>query len=121
VKPARRGPLPIAMDPLDASGGFGALSGALSVGLPYFSGLTMALAALVVGIALLRGAQRGRAGGVRPATIPPFLVALVVALAGWVAFFAAPPWLASIRGLALGVSVLPLWWLERRPPAFGEA
>ena len=121
MKPAvRTAPVPLAMDPLDASGAFGALSGVLSVVLPYFDGLTMALAALVVGIALLRWTRGRFGGGPGSSDADRFLLALVSAIVGWAVFLEAPSTLASIRGLVLGGAILPLWWLERRRLPFGE-
>jgi hypothetical protein len=110
----------LAMDTLDASGGFGALAGVLSVVLPFFIGLTMTLAAVVVGTSLLRWTQGRSAGRADQPDAARFLLGLGSALAGWGLFFAGPPALSAIRGLLLGLTVLPLWWLERRRPAFGE-
>ncbi|HEY6238843.1 MAG TPA: hypothetical protein VIZ68_06635 [Thermoplasmata archaeon] len=110
----------LSMDSLDAAGGFGALAGALSVVLPFFDGLTMTLAALVVGTSLLRWARARSAGRTDQLDAAQFLLGLGSALAGWGVFLAAPPVFGAVRGLVLGLTVLPLWWLERRRPAFGE-
>ena len=115
-RPAPGLPAPeLPMDALDAAGGFGALAGVLSVVLPYFVGLVLALAALSVGVAVPRVSTTGSRG--KPAS--RWALAFGLTGAGWLLFVAPVPLLANIRGLLLGSSILPLWWVARRPRAFG--
>lgn len=96
------------LDVSDAAGLFGLLAGVLSVVVPYFVGLVVVLAAIgaSVGLGRLPGAtQRGLALGPLAAGAGAFL------------FVPAPG--AAYRGLVLAASALPIWWLSRRPPAFG--
>ena len=115
-RPAPRPPAPeLPMDALDAAGSFGALAGVLSVVLPYFVGLVLALAALSIGVAVPRVATTGRPA--RPAS--RWALAFGIAGAGWLMFAVPLPLLGNLRGLLLGGSIVPLWWVARRPRAFG--
>jgi hypothetical protein len=114
--PAPRRPTPeLPMDGLDAAGGFGALAGLLSVVLPYFGGLVLALAALSLGLAV----PRVPPPGIRSILRPRWTLAFGSAGVGWMLFAVPWPSLTGLRGLVLGLSTVPLWWTARRPLAFG--
>ena len=104
------------MDVGEASGSFGLLAGVLSVLLPYFLGLVVALGILGAGVGILRmplvAATHGTGRWI-------FLVAWGPLALGWTIFLSAPGPVASFRGLVLGASAVPLWVTVRRPPAFG--
>ncbi len=113
----RPGPVPeLPMDVAEAAGGFGLLSGALSVLLPYFLGLVVALSILGAGVGIVRLFGSSDPG----ATGPRVAVAALAPLAiGWALFLAAPGPLARARGLALGLASVPLWLTVRRRRPFG--
>jgi hypothetical protein len=114
---APRSPTPeLPMDVADACGSFGLLSGFLSVFLSYFVGLAVTLSILTVGIGVLRLFGPGAESGPGRRTA---LVSLAPMAIGWTMFVAAPGPFARFRGLALGVSSVPLWWAIRRPRPFG--
>lgn len=91
---------------------FGAVAGVLSLVDPYFNGLAVALAGL-----LLLAALRRRRGQASPPRLPweTHLPAVVVGI-GWIFFLAGPAGLAPLRGLVLGLAGLPLGW-PKRPAA----
>ena len=91
-------------EPVRSAGLFGALAGALSVVDPYFDGLTVALAALLLLGWLLRRPSRKPIAG---EGIPGWLAGTALAI-GWFVYLASPPELAVFRGLALGLAGLPL-------------
>jgi hypothetical protein len=114
---AARPPTPeLPMDVADACGSFGLLSGVLSVFLAYFVGLAVTLSILAVGIGVLRLFGAGAAGGPGRGTAVVTLAPMAI---GWTMFAVAPGPFARFRGLALGISLVPLWWAVRRPRAFG--
>ena len=114
-KPVRP-PVPeLPMDTVDASAGFGLLAGLLSVGVAYFSGLVVALAALTAGVAASRYVDRNRG----PPRRGGWALGFGIASVGWAGFLlpgVVPP---PFRGALLGGSLLPLWLLARRPRPFG--
>lgn len=100
------------LDPVSAGAGVGALSGLLALGLPYFAGLTAALAGLVAVAWATRPLRPGGGSSSRR------LGAAAIA-AGWVAFLLLPPPFAILRATALGASLLPLWYSGGRAVPFG--
>ena len=94
---------------------FGALAGGISVVLPYFDGLVAALGALLVAAHVLHA--RARPGSVDILPVRAYASWLALA-AGWVVFLLAPHALDAVRGLALGLSGLPvgLWTRSERDP-----
>ena len=104
---------------MDAAGGFGLFAGLLSVLLPFFLGLAVVLAALAFGTGAVRlaGPPTRRA----PSTVDRRngLLALLVAGTGWIGFLIFSTDLERLRGLFLGLTLVPLWWTARRPSAFG--
>ncbi len=115
----RRAPMPLEMDPVEAAGAFALLGGALALLLPYFLGLTLALAGLLLALAALREGRRGpppapaRGSGARRPL--PF----ALALAGWAALPLLPEALAPWRGLTVALAAFPLWWRFRHRVPFG--
>ena len=98
---------PLGVDPLTIAGAFGAIAGAASLGVPYFSGLAEALAALAI---VAWGVRLGaRTGGLPTWTVP---VAAGVAAAWAFAVLAGPP-LSAGRGAVLGASAVALAWHAR--------
>ena len=96
--------------------GLAVVVGALSVVLPAFDALTGTLVALAVagwasGHRRGNGAPRWRPGSIGASRVA--LAVLGIAVAG---FVDPPPPIATYRGLALGLGVVPLWWAERRRP-----
>ena len=111
TRPPRRAAPGLDVDAVDAAGLFGLLSGVLATVLPYFLGLTFALSALLLALAMVRRAGQARApGALAPAP-------LACAVVGWGVALAVP--LGAWRGLLLATCSLPLWWRLRRAPAFG--
>jgi|GEM_PF-4394077 len=104
------------MDGAEAAGTFGLLAGALSVLLPYFLGLAVALSILGAGIGLVRIATEA-AGGPRGGWRA--VEAWAPLAVGWTFFLTAAGPVAAFRGLALGASAIPLWLQVRRSPPFG--
>ena len=104
--------IPVGLDPVSAGAGFGTLAGLLSLGLPFFTGATVALAALVAVAWAIRPVRAG---------LPPRArrLGLAAISVGWAAFVLVPPPLGPIRAALLGVSLLPLWWSGGRAAAFG--
>ncbi len=105
-------------DPFHGAVGFGVLSGAAAVVLPFLDSLTLALAAIA--LAAWVGRRPPRAPGARRR--PGFRATCggVCAGVGFVAFWGlSGPW-SSVRGLALGLSLVPLWWLHRRSSTAGH-
>lgn len=112
------GPPPdLAMDPVDAAGLFGLLAGGLSIVLPYFDGLTLALSALGAGAAVVRAAPEPRTSPRRRSR--SLWTGVVFSAAGMGVFLLGPPILDRVRGLVLGVAAVPLWIVARRRVPFG--
>ena len=111
MSPSTEPPDPGLPDPVQVASWFGAGAGLLSLAFPFFDGLVLALAAL-----LLSGALRRRPGATGPrwAGWPhPRLVATALA-GGWAIFLLAPAAVAPFRGLALGIAGLSLGWAAHR-------
>ncbi len=104
-------------DALSAAAGLGAVTGALAVAAPYFNGLAAALGGLTLGTWLLRGGAAGPWGS--GAQRRPAAFAFAAGLAAWGLFLDPPPFLAPLRGLALGAAGLGLWWTRRTSVRFG--
>ena len=94
------------MDPTTVAGLFGLLAGVLSVPIPYFSGLTAALSALLAATVVVRWARSGRPSIHLRSSLP----AIAVVVVGWTVFLGGPALLSPVRGLVLGASGLPLVW-----------
>jgi hypothetical protein len=117
---ARPVPYPeLPIDVVDATGLLGALSGVLSVLLPFFLGLTVALGAMLLSAGLLR--RIGGSGAERPdeATRRRYWIGFGVALLGWTFVLAHPALADRFLGATLGSAGLPLWSIARRPLPFG--
>lgn len=113
--PKRRrlpGPLPVEFDTFRVAVALAIIAGALGIVAPYLDALAAALAALAAA-GWAAGRARDRAGGPARAGAGRFAGGVCVLL-GAAGFFLLPPPLAVARGLLLGLSWLPLWWLERR-------
>jgi hypothetical protein len=111
MSPTPEPPDPALPDPVRVASAFGAGAGLLSLAFPFFDGLVLALAAL-----LLAGALRRRPGASGPGWAGwshPRLVAAVLA-GGWAIFLLAPAAVAPFRGLALGLAGLSVGWAARR-------
>jgi hypothetical protein len=100
---------------MDAGTLFGSLAGALSLVLPYFLGLAIALGALGFAIGLVRLAK---GEGARLPTAARGAV-LAVAGAGWCLSFFGSLLDLPVRGLWAPTALGPLWWVARRPLPFG--
>ena len=106
------------MDLIDAAGLLGAFAGVLSIAVPYFMGLTAALALCLLAAALIRRPPRGA-----PPTGPDagrgFLLGFALALGAWTFLVLHPaPW-DRYTGAVLGLAGLPLWAITRRRRPFG--
>ena len=101
--------------------GFGVLSGAAALVLPFLDSLTLALAAIALAAWVWRRSPRPLGGRHRPGLSAA--VGWACAATGFGVFWGLPAPLSSIRGLLLGLSLVPLWWLDRggpsNPPAGG--
>ena len=95
-----------------AAVGLSLIAGGLALAAPFLNSLVLALAALAVAgwVVDRRAGARGRGGGWRPGV----LFGWTMAGLGAVAFFALPAPVASVRGLLLACSLLPLWANDRR-------
>jgi hypothetical protein len=100
-------------DPIPPAALFGLVAGALAVIYPYFDGLAVALAALLLLSWIVR---RPAPSIVRGLGLPPRAVALLAVAAGWGLFLLDPPHLEAARGLVLSVGGLPLWLWFRIDP-----
>ncbi|MGI0132841.1 MAG: hypothetical protein ACREDK_07125 [Thermoplasmata archaeon] len=108
----RRFAVPIGVDPVSVGTCFGLLAGLLAIGLPFFTGLTMALAALVA-VTWATHPLRSDA----PARSRRWGAAAIVL--GWGAFLLLPAPVGVVRAALLGASLLPLWWTGGRAAPFG--
>jgi hypothetical protein len=109
-RPARAFSLDV--DTFRAAVGFSVLSGALALALPFLTSLCVAL----VAIAVAAWVWERPPSMLRPATGTrrALGVAWGLAVAGAAAFALLPtPW-SEGRGLALGLGLVPLWWVDRR-------
>lgn len=104
-------PYRLDLDPVNVGAGFGALSGLLAIDLPFFAGLTAALAGLVAVAWAIRPLRAG-ASSYRG-------IGVVAIVAGWIAFLLPPPPLVPLRAALLGVSLLPLWYSGGRAIPYG--
>ncbi|MCI4367565.1 MAG: hypothetical protein L3K08_07425 [Thermoplasmata archaeon] len=104
---------PPGIDAVHVGAIFGALSGLLSLEIPFFDGLVAALAALVAVDWASRLARGGPKRGARK------ICALSIVV-GWSIFLLLPAPEAGFRGLSLGLSLAPLWWTGRRNLPFGS-
>ncbi|MGA8542742.1 MAG: hypothetical protein WB947_04290 [Thermoplasmata archaeon] len=99
-------------DTFSTAVGLALISGGLSLVATYLVGLTVALVALAgAGWAAGHVGSRGAYPG--PSLDRGRKVALACLATGIVAFFLLPPPLVDGRALAIAVSFLPLWWVER--------
>jgi hypothetical protein len=118
-RPTTRRPtvVEVEFDTFRVAVGLALITGGLALALPYLDGLTGALAALAVaGWAAGRGRDRVPGTfGIRPGQI----VGLGLAAMGAGAFFLLPGALSFARGLALALSLVPMWWMERGRPSSG--
>jgi hypothetical protein len=105
--------LPSGVDAVHVGAIFGAFSGFLSLEIPFFEGLVAALAALVAVAWASRPARDGPERGARR------ICALSIVV-GWSMFLLLPIPLTGFRGLALGLSLAPLWWTGRRNLPFAS-
>jgi hypothetical protein len=117
--PARATYPELPIDVVDATGLLGALAGVLSMALPFFLGLTIALSALLVSAGLLRRAgdpARARsAGPIRRRYWWGFGASAMA----WTFLLAHPTADGPFVGAVLGIAGLPLWSVARRPLPFG--
>ncbi len=112
---ASEGPPAPEFDAFRVAVGFGVLSGAAALVLPFLDSLTLALAAIALAAWVWRRSPRPL--GVRHR---PWLRAAggwACAALGFGAFWGLSAPLSSIRGLVLGLSLVPLWWLDRGGPS----
>lgn len=110
----RRSAATIEFDTFGVGVGLAVIVGALSLLAPYLDALTAALAALALaGWAAGRSHDR-RFGRTGDASLR--VVGVAGAAAGAVAFLLLPGSTAGVRGLVLGLALVPLWLIERRAP-----
>ncbi len=110
---ARR-PTPAALefDTFSVAVGLSIIVGALALVAPYLNALTVALVALAAAV-WAAGRARGGTGGLSR-TLTDQAGGLLATTAGIGAFFLLPGPFATARGLVLALSVVPMWWIERR-------
>jgi hypothetical protein len=112
---SRRLPL-VEFDAFGAAVGAALVSGGLAVVLPFLAALTGTMVAIA--FAAWAVLLRSRGAGARADVLRPRSVLALGCLAvGAAVYLGAPEPIGAFRGLALGVSVVPLWSLERNPPA----
>jgi hypothetical protein len=102
----------IEFDTFSVAVGLAIVAGGLALVVPYLDGLAVALVALAAA-----GWAAGRASPSadrRFRAMSSQVTGLLAALAGVGAFFLLPEPIAHVRGLLLSLSLLPLWWTERR-------
>lgn len=111
LRTTRLSPGGIEFDAFNVGVGLGVIAGGLSMVAPYLDALTAALAALAC--AGWAAARSRRVTG-RAARVVSMQGAGVLSLSlGTGAFFLLPGPMAVARGLALGLSLVPLWFVER--------
>jgi|GEM_PF-3025585 len=104
-------------DSLRVAAIIGAVAGALAVPLPFFTGLTEAMAGLgVAAVAMVIAGDRRDGRVVRARWL---VAGLVVAAAGWITFAWAPSGIGPIRALVLGLTSAPLGWFGSKAPPGG--
>ena len=111
VRGRHQRPLPAAVefDTFRVAVGLAVIVGALALVAPYLTALTAVLAALAAaGWAAGRARDRSVGG-----LVPGHAWGLLVAALGAGAFFLLVGPLQAARGLALALSLVPLWWVER--------
>ncbi|MGP8072015.1 MAG: hypothetical protein ACLPZM_02665 [Thermoplasmata archaeon] len=91
------------------------VSGALSLVAPYLASLTGALGALSVAGWVARRGTGARTGG-QPSLDPREWMAIGCLALGGGAFLFGPPLIATVRGLVLALSLVPLWAVGRNLP-----
>jgi hypothetical protein len=102
----------IEFDTFSVAVGLAIVAGGLALVVPYLNGLTVALVALAAA-----GWAAGRASASAHRifrTLSSQATGLLAAIAGAGAFFLLPDPFAHVRGLLFSLSLLPLWWTERR-------
>ncbi len=113
----------VEFDAFGVAAGCAVVSGALSVVEPFLDALTGTLSAIALAgwLSLLR--RRGE--GLRDVAHPGTALGLGTFAAGAVAFLVAPASIAGLRGLLLGLTLIPLWLSERnrslKPRGSGRA
>ncbi|MGA8303208.1 MAG: hypothetical protein WA691_01270 [Thermoplasmata archaeon] len=119
VSPPLSAGLPTDFDPFGVAVGLAVIAGALALLAPYLNALTAALAALAgAGWVAGRAGERTRGSGW---LLYGRAAAIGFATLGTGAFFLLPEPFTSGRGLALALSLVPLWVVERRRRPAGEA
>jgi hypothetical protein len=120
MTPPVRPPYPeLPLDVVDATGLVGALAGALSLALPYFLGLTIALGALLLASSVVRRAGDAAACRIGPTTRRRYWLGFGTFAIAWAILLAHPAFVRGFTGVTLGAGGLPLWWVARRPLPFG--
>jgi len=98
---------------------FAIVAGGLALALPFLNSLAAALAALAAAGYAARRGRTARAPWPRPSAA--VVVGWASGLAGGLSFLLLPdPW-STARGLALGLSLVPLVRADRRAPAVEPA
>ncbi len=102
----------VEFDTFSVAVGLAIIAGGLALAAPFLEALAAALSALA-GAGWAAGRARERASGV-PWTLPGRAVGLLSVAVGAGLFFLLPDSLSAARGLALALSLTPMWWIERR-------
>ncbi len=109
-----RDPVPD-FDLLSVGAGLSLIAGGLSIVIPFLAGLVLSIASIVFA-AWLVGAFAPAAppsGGSRIRPSRGWLWgAIALFAAGLVFYFGAPPPMATVRGLAIAVPSVALWWIS---------
>jgi hypothetical protein len=96
--------------------GLAVVAGALSVVAPMFDLLTATLAALALAGWAALHRRDGRPSGLSPRWWAPYTLPFALLGAATVVFVDPPGPAGPCRALLLGLGLVPLWVLERRPP-----
>jgi hypothetical protein len=112
LRGSRAGLPGLEFDTFSVALGLAVVTGGVSLAVPYLVALTGALVALA-GAGWAAGRSRWR-NGWRDLGQPARCTGLLLVGAGVVAFFDLPGTLSVARGLALALSTVPLWLVERR-------
>jgi len=112
VKTPRVSAATVEFDAFSVAVGLAIVAGGLAVVAPYLNSLAAALAALA-GAGWAAGRSTERARGAAVLSLGRWTGLLSAGL-GTAAFFLLPGPFSVVRGLALGISLLPLWLVERR-------